>query len=86
VSDLLKRHLDAIAASVHVTIAHVEAARHALTLHVDPPAATLPLMCTSVPAEQCARRDMTAGRSVMGGGCICGGCGAHIESSSVDTQ
>lgn len=78
-SELIRRHLDAIAASIQITLAHIEAARHANVIATPAPPPALPASCASTPEDQCGRRDEGARRPVMGGGAICTGCGERFD-------
>jgi hypothetical protein len=75
---VLQRHLDAIAATLQLAQAQIEAARHALTLHVEQPAPERPERCVGTPDEQCALKDDSAKRALMGGAFACTGCGAQL--------
>jgi hypothetical protein len=57
VSDVLKGHLDAIAATVSLLGAQVGAARHAMGLTVPSATVSLPPRCTPVDKTRCALRE-----------------------------
>lgn len=79
-SALLAKHLDAIAASLQLLLAQVEAARHALTIPAPATSApSVPDRCVGIPEERCVLRDPDAGRPLMGGVTVCVGCQERLE-------
>ncbi len=86
-SELLKKHLDAIAATMQIGLAQVEAARHALlapatTTQVPAMTVVRPERCKGV--TECALHDDDARidtSSLAGKSWKCRGCG-HLETAA----
>jgi hypothetical protein len=77
---VIQQHLDAIAASMQLTLAQIDAARHAIRMTAPTTAPAHPPQCEGIPEEQCAFKDDGAKRAVMGGAYICTGCAARFDA------
>lgn len=79
-SEIILRHLDALAAQMKLGLAQIEAARHALSAPTTPKVRVeLPLRCAGVDPSACALRDgdWDTSRATFGdpSHAICHGCG-----------
>ncbi len=90
-SALLSKHLDALAASLQLALAQVDATRHALTIEAaasaepEPPTApALPAACQATEPDQCAKRSPEAIRELMGGQKVCIGCGCFAAVAALN--
>ena len=73
-SDVLKRHLDAMAASLALLSAQIEAMRHALGEITPVDVLNRPESCRGVEADRCVHLSPEAGTRLMGGVVVCVGC------------
>ncbi len=56
-SQLILRHLDALAASMQLALAQIDAMKHAVSEPVKGAQVSLPERCTGVDANRCAEQD-----------------------------
>lgn len=76
-TDVEKRHLDVIAATVALLAAQIQAMSQASS---DAPVAALPDACRVVGPDRCARVSEDNGTRMMGGVVVCGGCQERLST------
>lgn len=86
-SQIVHKHLDALAASMNLALAQIEALRHALA-PVPSAAIDLPARCAGIAGDECALRDgeWNTSRRTLGNPSQvqCDGCGADRSGATGD--